>query len=318
MTILRVPRHVRHKQRIDKPGIYNVDRRFYHTDPVVEPSLSASIAKLLLEAPPAIARSRHPRFNPELVQETSEAAEIGTICHAMLTGDTERIRVLPYADYRGETASRLRKEARKEGRIPILKGKLEMIQRGVECLDMELQQMGMRSEIDPSHAVAEPTIIWREAGSFWCRSRLDWLSREVRDPMTVYDLKTTARTVPQSSEDLGRMIYNDGWDIQAAAYASAVKHLTGVSRVNVTFLILSLGDVPTVTVADVGTMLREIGHRRWSTACDLWVRSKSQAQWPASARKRIPAEPPGYLEMRWLGEVSRDNWHRTQQPEDDD
>ena len=45
---------------IGKAGIYTLSAEAYHADPCPEPSLSASIANVLLQRSPAHARIQHP------------------------------------------------------------------------------------------------------------------------------------------------------------------------------------------------------------------------------------------------------------------
>src|SRR3990167_1259095 len=82
----------------------------YIKDPAPQPSLSASLAHVLLTRSPKHAWLAHPRLNPAWEPDESEARQdIGTIVHALLLeGDASRVVVIEAEDYRTKAA----KEAR--------------------------------------------------------------------------------------------------------------------------------------------------------------------------------------------------------------
>jgi len=70
--------------RITEPGIYDIPETDYHADPIAEPSLSSSIAKILLARSPRHAWANHPRLNPNQEPETRREFDFGSAAHAML------------------------------------------------------------------------------------------------------------------------------------------------------------------------------------------------------------------------------------------
>ena len=69
-----------------KSGIHQgIPSATYHADCADTPSLSSSIAKLLLERPPYWAWAAHPKLNPEWKPAEPKAAfDIGSAAHALL------------------------------------------------------------------------------------------------------------------------------------------------------------------------------------------------------------------------------------------
>lgn len=64
----------------------------YHQDPAPQPSLSSSIAKILLDQSPRHAWLAHPKLNPNYVAEEDSRFDIGTAAHVMmLERDSSRI-----------------------------------------------------------------------------------------------------------------------------------------------------------------------------------------------------------------------------------
>jgi hypothetical protein len=296
---LRVPSRPRTRKPIEAPGLYNVDRAFYHMDPCALPSLSSSIAKLLLKSPPIVAYTAHPRLGGG-ASDDSEAAELGTICHALLSGEKQRMRVLPYRDYKTEVAKRLRDEARRKGIVPVLEHKLDELRDAITALTYEMQAAGVP---DPRSMLAEPTMVWREGGSVLCRARPDFLQRELVDPMTIVDIKTTARTITNDPDEIGRQVVQDYWDLQAAAYSAGVKAITGVSRVRFVFAVVSVSPPHPVVVFDLDPQLQLIGSKRWQQAVSRWAACMAMNAWPRGARRLLHAAAPAWAERAWLGEV---------------
>ena len=82
---------------IEAPGIYDgIPENDYHADPVgPAPSLSASIAKLLVLKSPRHAWLAHPRLNKakaEEVEKAKRARDVGTATHKLVLGAGKTIR----------------------------------------------------------------------------------------------------------------------------------------------------------------------------------------------------------------------------------
>src|SRR5262245_50563917 len=80
---------------IDGPGIYDIPLAEYLADPCPAPSLSASIAHILLSQSPRHAWEAHPRLNPHYEPEEAEAFDLGTAAHAYLLEGAEVFVTLP-------------------------------------------------------------------------------------------------------------------------------------------------------------------------------------------------------------------------------
>jgi hypothetical protein len=102
------------------PGLYhNIAASDYHADPCAEPSLSSSIANLLLAKTPAHARLAHPRLNPEVQESPNAAMNLGSVAHEILLGKGGGFSVAPFDDYRTKEARAWRDETIANGRTPI-------------------------------------------------------------------------------------------------------------------------------------------------------------------------------------------------------
>jgi hypothetical protein len=78
-----------------KPGIYtDMTAADYHADPCPNPSLTQSVAKVLLQRSPLHAWHAHPRLNPDYQHDDATKFDIGNIAHKMLLGRGKEIVVL--------------------------------------------------------------------------------------------------------------------------------------------------------------------------------------------------------------------------------
>src|SRR3990167_3196210 len=85
----------------------------YIRDPAPEPSLSASVAHLLLTRSARHAWLAHPRLNPAWAPEATEQTDLGTLEHALLLEqDDSRLVVVEADDWRAKAARLARDEAR--------------------------------------------------------------------------------------------------------------------------------------------------------------------------------------------------------------
>src|SRR4051812_22987943 len=105
------------------PGFLTLTSDQYHGDLLGDggpPTLSASIANILINASPAHARSQHPRLNPDWQREEEEKFDIGTVAHALLLQGKreadEIVEVVLADDWRTKIAKEARAEARAAGR----------------------------------------------------------------------------------------------------------------------------------------------------------------------------------------------------------
>ena len=86
-------------------GIYTIPHDVYHQDPCPTPSLSSSVAKVLLRQSPAHAAMQHPKLNNNYVNAESSRFDLGTIAHALLLeDDSSRLITIEADDWRTKAA----------------------------------------------------------------------------------------------------------------------------------------------------------------------------------------------------------------------
>ena len=151
----------------------------YHADPAPEPSLSSSVARILVERSPAHAWWAHPRLNPDFEPDDDGSARpnLGAAAHAVaLECDWDRIVFIAAEDWRTKAAKEARSRALFDGRIPLLEKNRRQVTGMVAGL----------APLLPEPRTPEATLMWREANGAWCRARPDALCQGL-----IVDIKTT-------------------------------------------------------------------------------------------------------------------------------
>lgn len=298
--------------RVTAPGFYpELTEAEYHADPAPAPSLSASIAKLLVDRSPAHAHDAHPRLGRS-PRESTDAQEAGTLAHAILLGTSRSVCVIDADNYRSKAAQEQRDAAAAAGAIPVLRLVLDAAHREAESMRAALADAGVSLD-----GQSELSAVWVEHAydgtEVWCRSRLDHLRA---DGCSIVDLKRALSAHPLACQ---RRMHGYAYDIQHAAYVSAVEHLRPelAGRVAMQFAFLEplpSGRVVVTVVRPTGTM-RELGQRRWKRAVDLWAKCLGSGKWPGYTDGPIDVEAApwalaadmdqqlarGFTEPDWMG-----------------
>jgi hypothetical protein len=118
-------------------GVHDIPPAEYHADPAPSPSLSRSIAKLLVERSPAHAWAAHPRLGrrADAAGDSSDELDLGSAVHELFLRGSDAVAIIPFATYQSVQAKGLRDEARKSGLIPLKTAKYQAAIRVIEALE---------------------------------------------------------------------------------------------------------------------------------------------------------------------------------------
>lgn len=281
---------------ISASGIFDtLTHAEYHADPCVHPSLSCSIAKLLLRRTPAHAYRAHARFGGTDMIPT-RVMDDGTAMHAMMLGQPHLIDTIrtcygpkhklagqPVADYRTDAAAEERDEIRAMGRIPVLHGRLPELLR---CKGAAARQLADAEDGDVFLAPgrSEVCVVARE-DDVLLRSLVDRLPD---DPaLAPGDLKCTELSAAP-----------DGWErrlqleyaFQDAFYARVLRGAEGFERPPMRFGVIELESPHGTVVMAALPELRDLAEIDVERAIQIWRRCMRSSEWP------------GYSHAtRWIG-----------------
>lgn len=287
---------------IDQPGIYELPAEVYHADPVgPAPSLSASIAKKLLGQSPLHANYAHPRLNPEYEREDSERFDLGTAVHAHLLEGETAFAVIDADDWRTKAAKDARELARLAGRVPLLREQWERVQAMAAAARTQLTRFSEPPR-PLTGGVAERVLVWYEEElDIWCRARVDYLHDDYR---TVDDLKSTGAS---ANPDLWTrtVLWNTGFDIQAAFYLRGLAVLTGVDA-TFRFVVQENYEPYALSVIGLEPEALALAEKKRRLAVKLWAECLTTNRWPGYPTRTCYAALPPWLEAQWLERELRD------------
>jgi hypothetical protein len=274
------------------PALLEIPAAEYHADPCPRPSFSHSVAKALLSQSPYHAWLRHPKLGGVAEAPTREM-DRGTILHAMVLGTKVPVVVIDADNYRTKAAQEKRDSAHAAGLVPVLSREYDGLVGLADATTAALREQGVELS-----GISERAILWEEetaAGPVLCRGMIDHLILTA-DSGAILDLKFGESADPKK---LGRKCIDLGYDVQFAAYTSALQKLRPDLAGRGRWLWLFVEELPEgspkrviVTVAQPGGMLREHGQARWRRACETWGRCLAENDWPGYAREVVRLEAP--------------------------
>ena len=294
---------------IDRPGIYtDMSAADYFADCCPQPSLSRSLAQLMLERSPLHVWHAHPRLNPHWQRDDDSKYDLAHIAHKQLIGRGHEIEVLgeEYDSWRTKASQVLRAAALARGNLAVLSKHFRIAQAMVRAALEQLELRGLKHlfrdgdgevviawlERDPSARlphVAEP------AANFWCRQMLDWLTPE-RDMYV--DYKTTeAAAAPYL---MPRRLVDNGWDLQAAFAERGLNAVCGEARRRFLFVQQEVESPFCLTVVELSETALTMGRKKVNAALGLWARCLAHDRWPGYPAKIVCPIYPEWAEAQWL------------------
>ena len=280
--------------RVATPGVYDISDAEYHADALCPvPSLSASVANLILTNSPRHCWTSHPRLNPAFERTEAEHFDIGTTAHALLLQGVDVATVIEYDDWRTKAAKEQRDLVRASGGVPILRKHydrvLAMVSSARDQISTHLDSADMFTG-----GLPEQTIIWEEDG-IWLRARLDWLHAGSK---MIDDYKTTG--VSAHPDAFTRTLYGNGYDIQEAFYRRAVLSATG-TEARFRFCVQETAPPYCLTVVELDPASKAVGDRKVEEAIRIWRKCMNGTlPWPAYPNRTCYAVMPPWAEAQWL------------------
>jgi hypothetical protein len=291
-------------RHVGAPGLFpDIPADDYHADPAPEPSLSASIAHVLLSQSPEHAQFAHPRLNPNWkADEPSNEMDFGSAVHAILLEGTrgiERVQVIDAEDYRKVATRKQRDEARRAGLIPLLADKYIAAVNLAEAARERLNRTELRGILEDG-GDAEITAVWQEQKDdfrplpVWCRARLDYLSADRR---LILDVKT--RNASAQPDAFVRAIVSEGMDVQAAMYRRGVRAITGVDP-KFCFCVVETAPPYGLSLVGLTPAAMDLADRKARWAMDVWARCVATGTWPGYPERVCWTDFPPWVEAQWM------------------
>lgn len=287
--------------RITTPGFYpNMSAADYHADPCPSPALSQSCVKTILDRSPWHAWTNHPRLNPKFERDEDKKFDVGNVAHKLVLGRGKDFMVLEYENWTTKAAKEARAAAIAAGKVGILRHQYE---RAVAMVDSCDEQLDRRSDLGPmfgdegaGDGNAELVMCWSE-GSTWFKQMLDWRSS---DGHVIADYKTTDLSI--ADHNLGRMMQNAGWHIQAAFADRGLGVLAPETngRRKFRYVVQEAYEPFALQVVAITPEALTTGRKLVDMAVDIWQRCMAGNNWPGYSLDIARPQLPGWAEQQIL------------------
>lgn len=286
--------------------ILECSEKEYHADPCAAPSLSQSIAHIIVSQSPLHGWMQHPRLGKAANEDgidddddnkdRKQAIINGKIIHKLLLGKGQDIAVVDAKDWRTNAAKAERDGARAAGRIPILTHKYRDLVDASDFIRDRLVEIGY-----PLNGESEVTFEWTadgERGPVTCRSRMDHVHFDNRLIIDVKKIRSASPLV------VSRHIYDYGYDVQDHAYKRCLAQHLGCAFEDVRMVFLFVEEKPpyAITPVELSPAFAEIGRLRWERGLLTWEKCLLTNKWPDYADgKLITIDPQPYVLTKEIG-----------------
>lgn len=255
--------------------------RYHQDDLPGAPRFSRSVAATMLSKSPLAAWAAHPKLGNRAPRKDTKATLMGSLCHALLLGGGQQIKLVEGENYRGKRGGEKR-EALYLGQIPALPRELSAAREAKDAIALRLTVLlGDLAPLDK-----EATILWDDAGVS-CKARLDLIAPAQR---LVIDPKFPDELNVAKWEKLIR--WSPYYQMQAHAYTSAMQAVTGEPH-EMLFAICEWTYPFDVALIPAGGSVIEAGRIRWEQQREVWRRCLESGLWPGVGRRpavEVPAE----------------------------
>ncbi len=273
------------------PGFHpGFSAHLYHADPCESPSLSSSIAKVLINETPKKAWLAHPRLNPDFTVEHDDKFNLGDSVHDFLSSGGERVRVIPgFTDYKKEGARIERDKLRAVGVVPLLEHQADQ----VNDIVAEVGKVLTRRKIDLGHQEA---VFIAEDRGILLRSMMDSFN-----PPWITDFKVTGINLANDFV-LGSHIADLGYDLSAWFYmrVAGLVFPEWAGRLKFRWVFIEKDHPHGVRIIKADATILEMGRRKGESALGIWQKCLASDRWPHLEHMPATVPYPNFKENAWL------------------
>lgn len=286
--------------------LHGLSLEAYYADKLPDgggPSLSSSIAKILLEETPEQARLAHPRLRTflETRDDSSDAKDAGSLTHRLVLGKGSSLTVVDAEDWRTKVAKEARVAARAEGKIPVLIGVYDAALLSSRRILERLRDRGVILDGE-SEVVFQWTETALDGTKVRCRAAMDHVKFSP-GRVTCIDLKTVESARPdQCYWHVGDYDH----DVQFAAYESALTKTFPTAEQDFIFAFVEREPPNIATIAELTEKAKAFGRMRWQIAVDRWADCLKTNTWRAYySSERVKLDIPNRKVEQWTANKSK-------------
>lgn len=295
--------------KITTPSLYRMSAAAYHADCCPEPSLSSTVARIMLDQSPRHAKLAHPKLTPQPPADTPDRKQqIGTAAHKLLLGHGSEIVVIAGESYSKKEPRELRDAALAEGKAPILEADYAAVTAMVEAFGEQIAEFGQIAATFFA-GDSEVVIAWQEKGGLWCRAMVDKLY--VSDNRAVlFDYKATDASADPYA--CASRCFQMGYDFQKMFYRRGLcAVLPDLERVQ-SYLVTQENSAPhAVSVLELGYEAALSAEKEVWKALALWERCLRTDTWPSYPPIVAQVDLPAFIDRKRTERELNDDMIRT-------
>lgn len=274
--------------------LLDVSHARYHVDDTGTdvPTLSRSIADILIKQTPRHAALAHPRLAGKGGKAATKAMDAGTLLHLQLLGQGPTIEVITGFDsWRTKESKARRDEAAAAGAFPLLEHEYEPLAglRTAIWKSLDEQFDGWKEYIDGFKP--EATLVWKENNGVVCRSRHDLVR-----PGKSIDLKFCASA---SDNAVDKAVHNGSHALQDVVYVSGMNALwpewAGRNELEFIFVEATMDSskwknstsAHCCRAVGIDAPARSIAESEWQRAKKKWAACLSSGNWPSYPKEKL-------------------------------
>lgn len=280
--------------RIEQPGLYyDMTSDDYFKDCAPSPSLTQSLAKILLDKSPRHAWLASPKLNPRWEPHEDTKFNIGNAAHTMLIGRGKKLEIVEADDWRSNAAKAKRDAAHAEGYVAILS---HQYGQAVAMSDAARRQL---LNIDGCECMflagkGEVVAIAEDHG-IHLRTMMDWTEGLTK----ITDFKTTDRSV--APHMVGSLMASADWAVQAAMQERILDIINpeNAGRRHHYFVAQETEEPYALTVSEMTEAEMTIGRQKVERAANIWRMCTASGFFPGYPNKILQPSSPGWAQVRW-------------------
>ena len=286
--------------------LYDLPEELYHADPCDTPSLSASLAHLMVSASPLHAWTASRKLNPDYEWVDTSAFNIGRAYHSMMLDENHRVHVREdngdWKDWRSKGAREWRDRLVADGGIAVTQAEFDNL-RAMRAPAWRLVDNFINRKL--WELPTEVSLVW-ETGGVINRCRVDAIDTKNR---IAVDLKTTAGLADPQRWVAASM--DHGIDLRAAHYLDGLNWCwprpldnDSVPEWRYIFLVVEKSAPHACSLVELDGRTIAMGQSKLERARDAWSCCLADDDWPAWSRAVEEVSAPEWRVSQWINELS--------------
>lgn len=254
--------------------IPDMNENDYHNDPCETVSLSSGMAKGFLHKTELQVKLGSRRLSPDIKHKTTDAMNLGNLCHAKILGQDDPFIIAPFKDWRTNDSKDAKQAILDQDKIPLNETESGRILPSLASMHERL--LDQLSEY-PEYANifddgnAEVSAFGHD-GQIWNRARFDW----IKDNSLLVDYKTTGLSIAQWERN---QLWADGGYIQEVHYRKVYELATGHKAKGFVYIVQENFAPYLMRVVVIDDSIRDEIERRYEYARQRFINCLETDEW---------------------------------------